>query len=332
MSQLRQTPQVMMAQYSGGVRLADTPTEKGRGSMFRKALIALLPAAMTLLFVLAANAAADNPGAALGQAAFQTAFAPFARSIAPCGRCLDGGDNHVAENQRPQGAMLRQQRVVLCGDHRLPDRNLASDDAQRLSGRDSAQVAVELDSGFMEKQYRIEDAGCLIVWTVGMAPVNAGILRNRSRCGLSLTEQLPLLSKVLAVVVAGEDTQSLRTLMWGRLLPDSGPSDMDMSFRLALAAHGSPEWDAKRGRPKLGDPNGFVKHLINEAQIHAELIEVFKASPFRIECSGVEKVLVFDASKLPYFGRLEPLGVKRTEKLPFDCLTYFSLIQADKQP
>lgn len=98
-----------------------------------------------------------------------------------------------------------------------------------------------------------------------------------------------------------------------------------MSLRLARAAHNSPGWDAKKGRSKNGDINGFVKDLANRQMIYPELKELFDAFHKSISFSCAEKVLVLEAGKLPFFDQLKPLGIKASDRLPFDCMAWFSV-------
>ena len=100
-----------------------------------------------------------------------------------------------------------------------------------------------------------------------------------------------------------------------------------MGFRLALAAFGSAGWDRVRGRPRDGDINGFVRQLANEAMIYPELKALFAAFGRDITLGSAEKVLVMRADGLPFYGRLQPHGVRGTDKLPFDCLTWFAVVE-----
>jgi len=142
-----------------------------------------------------------------------------------------------------------------------------------------------------------------------------------------LSEQTPLLEKICSEFFSKDrNAQAFRTLFWGRLAPDEPrPALQEMSLRLALAAHKSPGWDTKRGRPKNGDINGFVRDLANRAMIYPELKELFARFHKSVVFSCAEKVLVQKAEKLPFFEQLKQQGVKATDKLPFDCMTWFSV-------
>jgi hypothetical protein len=86
------------------------------------------------------------------------------------------------------------------------------------------------------------------------------------------------------------------------------PIDWTLSERLTLAAGKSPLWDRVKGRPRSGHENKFVKEIANQAMIYPELKEMFARHGYEIEVSAVEKVFIDPQTKLPY-----------------DCLTWFSL-------
>jgi hypothetical protein len=59
--------------------------------------------------------------------------------------------------------------------------------------------------------------------------------------------------------------------------------------------------------------------------IYPELKELFAHFHKNITFSCAGKVLVQKAEKLPFFDRLKQQGVKAADKLPFDCMTWFSI-------
>jgi hypothetical protein len=176
-----------------------------------------------------------------------------------------------------------------------------------------------------EVEYEIHSgADCRIRWVVSRTGINAGIAQLRSDCRFTMSEQLPLQSKVLARVAA--DEPGLRTLFWGGL--GKWP---EWSERLALAAARSPSWDAKTGRPKAGQGvDAFVLSLISQTDIFSEFEQVLADLHVRIKVSGAETVSVTRAGSLPFFSAdLAPAGVSASDKVPFDCLIWFSVKRAE---
>ena len=178
-----------------------------------------------------------------------------------------------------------------------------------------------------EVEYEIRSgADCRIRWAVSRTGVNAGIAQLRSDCRLKMSDQLALQSKILARVAA--DEPELRTLFWGRLGKWS-----EWSGRLALAATRSGSWDAKAGRPKVGQTiNAFVLSLMSQADMFSELEQLLAGLHLRMNVSGVEKVSVGEAGSLPSFAAdLAPAGVSATAKVPFDCLIWFSVERTEME-
>ena len=189
----------------------------------------------------------------------------------------------------------------------------------------ASTVEVVRDTAFDETTYRSTAGGCSVAWTV--RAVEPQVVIQRRRCGASLAAQLPLMQAVGEAFFRQDPHAAVfRTLFWGRLAPDetrAGPQEM--ACRLALAAHRSADWDARQGRPLRGDLNGFVRQLANAAPIYPELADLFGRFNCQIEFASAEKVLVMRADKLPFYDRLKGAGVAAAERLPFDCLTWFSV-------
>jgi len=218
--------------------------------------------------------------------------------------------------------------VLGCGifpDPALEAERLAPTACCRAEGM--PPVAVVRNTPYRETSYRCGVADCDVEWVA--RDTEPAVVRQRSRCTISLEQQLPLMRAVGAAFFhqdphAGE----LRTLFWGRLTPDeSRGGPQEMGFRLALAAFGSAGWDRVRGRPRNGDINGFVRQLANEAMIYPELEALFAGFGRDITFAGAEKVLVMRADELPFYDRLKTHGILGTDKLPFDCLTWFAVVE-----
>jgi hypothetical protein len=185
-------------------------------------------------------------------------------------------------------------------------------------------VIIEQSTSWSATIYRITEGDCKIEWTAGHNEI--GVIKHESHCSTPLALQMTLLAKIIETFLNQDpNASSLRTLFWGRIEPDYSPGLHELSIRLALAAYQSPGWDRKRGRAQNGDINGFVKDLANRAMIYPELKDLFARFKKQLSFACAEKVLVVAAAKLPFYDRLKEHGVKATDKLPFDCMAWFSI-------
>ncbi len=188
------------------------------------------------------------------------------------------------------------------------------------------EAIVESHPVHPEQHVLAEDGDCRLQWIVYTSDVNRGVVKHRATCHQPLEGQIPLLSAILEKVLETEgDTGPFRTLFWGRLTPDVRQDRLEMSSRLAMAAHLSPDWDSEKGRSRKGHVNAFVVELANKAMIYRELEGLFARFNRKLEFSSAEKVLIAEAGTLPFFDQLGKNGVQASERLPFDCLTWFSI-------
>ncbi len=199
--------------------------------------------------------------------------------------------------------------------------------AATLWAQASGDVVVTTDSQSQDTSYTAANGSCRISWVVSGLAINRGGARLRFQCSLPIAEQVPLISKVMDKALAGADLP--HTLYWGRLYPDGRP-DPTLAMRLAIAAKRSPLWDAPKGRPRSGNVNELVRKLANEALIYRELRDMFQAKGLDIHVTSVEKVLVAPAARLPFFEQLPAGEIRATDKLPFDCMTWFSITRLSR--
>lgn len=183
-----------------------------------------------------------------------------------------------------------------------------------------APVVTRSDSGG-EISYHVADDACHIHWNIRVTQPD--VIQHRSNCRLLLQAQQPLLQALWEATAPAAGT-SLQ-LFWGRLCPDAGCGERQLSQRLALAAFHSPAWDTGRGQPASGHANAFVRTLANAQPIYPEMKTFFAQQGYTFELSGVEKVLVSPASDLPYYDVLRQQGVPPEAKLPFDAQAWFRL-------
>jgi hypothetical protein len=164
------------------------------------------------------------------------------------------------------------------------------------------KIIVRHNSDVKETIYSLEDNSLSL--TTYETELNEEILRLRSSSALPLKEQVAIISGILKKL---PKERQFRTFFIGRLIYAFG-ADRTMSERLSLAASQSPLWDREKGRPRSGHENKFVKEIANQAMIYPELKEMFAQHGYEIQVASVEKVLIDPQTKLPY-----------------DCMTWFSL-------
>jgi hypothetical protein len=205
--------------------------------------------------------------------------------------------------------------------------NSATNSALPGSEENKVPVLIEQNTDWNATIYRISKGGCTIEWIARNTEI--GVIKHVSDCATPLALQMPLLAEIAAAFfVLDPHARSFRTLFWGMLEPDTAAGSWEMSFRLALAAYQSPGWDKKRGRPKNGDVNGFIKDLAIRAMIYPELKALFTHLNRNLTFACAEKVLVIKAEKLPFYDQLKRYGIKATDRLPFDCMAWFSVSDA----
>lgn len=196
-------------------------------------------------------------------------------------------------------------------------------------GQDAAGVSVAASALENATRYTITRGNCSITWTAYSSELNKGVVKHSSQCLEPLSSQLPFLTEICRDFLERDlNAAAFHTLFWGGLVPERGPASLEMPLRLALAAYRSPEWDAKKGKPRKGDINRFVKDLANRELIYPELKELFARFQRSITLASVEKVRVLEAKKLPFYDQLRQQGVQAEDKLPFDCMVWFSVSPA----
>jgi hypothetical protein len=193
-----------------------------------------------------------------------------------------------------------------------------------MSKQQASAAAVTYSATDKETTYGISSGNCAIYWIARDA--EPGVILRREKCSLPLSGQIPLLAQICTEFFNSGHAPAFRTLFWGRLAPDGSlPVSQELSIRIARAAHKSPGWDVKKGRPKNGDINGFIKDLANRQMIYPELKELFERFHKNITLCCVEKVLVAKAGNLPFFDQLKQDGIRASDRLPFDCLAWFAV-------
>ena len=187
-------------------------------------------------------------------------------------------------------------------------------------------VIIHLNPDYKETSYTIHtNAQQQISLTTYQTKINRGILRLRSNADLSFDQQIEFISKILKTVLEKVDKGAIHTLFIGRLIHAFGKNNPHLSIRLALSASKSPLWDNTQGKAVSVHENTAVKTIANQAHIFAELASVFADHKLTINVSAVEKVLIGRPDETPIEQSLKDAGVEPMARLPFDCLTWFSV-------
>jgi len=193
-------------------------------------------------------------------------------------------------------------------------------------------VQVEYDSLLQTKSYSIKDSSGSHKFYVYLSNLNNGIIRYRYIGSSHLIQQIKPMSVILEFIFSDSSLHvDFNTLHWGAL-GNVSTQDYSMSRRLALAAAQSAEWNKISGKPLKGHENLFVQKIANNAVIYSELKGLFNGLGYKIEISGVEKVFIQQAKKLPFWDDISS-QVNITDKLPYDCQTWFRIerIRIDEQ-
>ena len=97
----------------------------------------------------------------------------------------------------------------------------------------------------------------------------------------------------------------------------------EMSYRVALHAVASKQWDAAHGRGKGGFTNGLVIKVAKDNDTYPELRALFASRGYRIELVSLEKVLTGRVRELPYRDELTGRGVAPQSLVPYDAILWF---------
>ncbi len=90
-----------------------------------------------------------------------------------------------------------------------------------------------------------------------------------------------------------------------------------LSGELVRTARESPEWDARAGRPRAGDPNRFVAGLLLNSAVLGDLLP-----DYTITSVSIEKVLVPTRAAIRARKTGDPVP---DERLPYDAMLWVRL-------
>ncbi len=195
--------------------------------------------------------------------------------------------------------------------------------SQHITYASEYQVIIESNPEYKERYYSINNGSCEFKWEVFLTEINKGIIGNRTSCYTSLQDQVNILSELLqAVLDDKKGSGPYHTLFWRRLYIAESNAANDMAMRLALAASESPKWDSEKGQFLEGYS---IVDLANDTMIYQELFDVFNKAGLNLKIVSVEKVLVARADKITFLSNLNDYGIKPEDKLPYDCMVWFSI-------
>jgi hypothetical protein len=143
----------------------------------------------------------------------------------------------------------------------------------------------------------------------------------QSNCSLPPSQLLPLISKLLDIVTKKVDLDMVGSVFWGSIY------NSEFSSRLAIAALRSPEWDRKKGQPKSLPLHSFIERLMIEERVFGDVIDIFAQHGVYLDVLSVEKVGILEVKETNLFEKLNMIGVDSNDKLPIDCLVWFSTVE-----
>jgi hypothetical protein len=154
-------------------------------------------------------------------------------------------------------------------------------------------------------------------------PAGSGrALSYRNECEAALGANVRTLAALLAALFGAADLPAEITHLDAGRLVMTWP---EVALRLALAARGSPEWDAERAWRNDGFANAQVRELANRERIFREVEAVFERHGRRVSLTSVQKVLIGPPELTPIAAQLRAQGVGERERLPFDAQLWFEL-------
>ena len=98
-----------------------------------------------------------------------------------------------------------------------------------------------------------------------------------------------------------------------------------LSRRLAEAALHSRHWDPARGKPRGGNDNAAVMHLIDDAKLVAPWAAVFARHGATVHGTSVEKVLIGRVGETAELAPLAADPAAAGKRLPFDAILWLRL-------
>lgn len=98
-----------------------------------------------------------------------------------------------------------------------------------------------------------------------------------------------------------------------------------LSRRLAEAALHSPRWDPVRGKPRAGNDNSAIAHVIDDEKLVAAWAAVFARHGATVHNASVEKVLIGRVGETAELAPLTADPAAIDKRLPFDAILWLRL-------
>ena len=172
-----------------------------------------------------------------------------------------------------------------------------------------------------ETIYSVKGEKCQIEWIARKFGNGTKFgFTEQSKCTLGLVQQNPYRTTLLhELMIDTNNLQGLRNFFWGRL--QRGDATSEYALRLTRAALKSSNWNGSMGALSAYPQgiNSFVKLLLNESNVFAELDSVFAKSKLSLRVNGVENVIIGD--KEPVTGKV------LVGKYPIDCILTFEIFR-----
>src|SRR5262249_35257223 len=97
--------------------------------------------------------------------------------------------------------------------------------------------------------------------------------------------------------------------------------------RLAVRTARSPIWNLQRGRPQNESIDTFLKDIAGDPSFYPEWQTIFDRFRLTVRVSGIERGTIDQAHNAPDFDSLQKQGVNPGDRVPVDCLLWFSVMK-----
>lgn len=167
--------------------------------------------------------------------------------------------------------------------------------------------------------------GCLIKWNAVEEKNDVRYLVLNRDCQLDFDEQIALHRAILDAIRKQWPLNHFTSISFGSF---GLPSEQSWMIQIALASAKSGEYrHYRQNYPNTPESlNGLFVRIANQTDAYMPLKRLFREYGVEIQLSGVEKVFVQKAGKLPFHEALLSSGVRENDKVMFMAgSSYFSI-------